>query len=101
MITRMTAVNNLSKYVGKNLCPLAVKNGVTVVAENNNVNKGWKGLTLEKLAGLSVNSKKPPNRLGFELKSVCYKKTNNLWKPKETMAVCMINFDEILNHHFF
>jgi len=101
MITRIVASQNLSKYVGKDLQTLAEKHGVTVIGESGNINKGWKGLTIECLAGLSPNNKKAPNGLGFELKSVCYQQKNGLWKPKETMAITMVNQDDLLNNDFF
>ncbi len=101
IVTRAVAINNLRQYIGQDLRTLAVENGVTTY-ETGRQNKGWKGLVLEKLAGLSNNSKKAPNGLSFELKSVSFRKTGiNTYVPKETMAITMINPDELLQHSFF
>ena len=64
------------------------------------LNKGWKGLTLERLAGLSNDNKQAPNGLGFELKSVAYYQVKGIWTPKETMAITMINPTFLVNHSF-
>ncbi len=98
MITRRHAFEMLSRYVGQDLRPLAEKLGVTVVAENGNINKGWKGITLEHLAGV------PNNRcagLNFELNSVSYYMKEGVWLPKETMAVMMLDPDEVEQDYFF
>lgn len=71
MITRVVAVKNLEKFIGQDLAELAVINGVTTYKDGKQ-NKGWKGLTLEWLAGLSNDNKQAPNGLGFELKSTAF-----------------------------
>ena len=90
MITRQTAIENLRKHLGSDLLPLAESLGISVVV-NGKLNKGWKGMVLEKLAGLSNNSSQAPNGLGFELKSTAYYMVKGRWRPKETMAITMIN----------
>jgi len=99
-VTRVIAVNNLQKYLGKDLYLLALEHGVTVF-KGDNINKGWKGHVLELLSGLENNSKKAPNGLGFELKSVSFIKRNGLFVPKETMAITMINKHELLRDSFY
>jgi len=91
MITRHTAIKNLQRYIGKDLARYARQFGITIY-KNEKLNKGWKGQTLEKLAGLEGDNKQAPNGLGFELKSVSYKelKNGNI-VPKETMAITMIS----------
>ena len=64
IITRATAIKNLNKYVGKDLSTLARKHGGTTY-ETGKQNKGWKGLVLEKLAGLQGGIGKAPNGLTF------------------------------------
>lgn len=90
MVTRVIAIKNLEKFVGQDLAELAVKYGVTTYKDGKQ-NKGWKGLTLEHLAGLSNDNKQAPNGLGFELKSTAFYKVKDEWRPKETFAITMIN----------
>jgi hypothetical protein len=71
IITRATAVKNLKKYIGQDLRKLALKYGITSY-ETGKQNKGWKGLVLERLAGLENNISKAPNGLSFKLKSVSF-----------------------------
>jgi DNA mismatch repair protein MutH len=100
IITRASAVTNLSKYVGRNLKDLALKHKVTTF-ETGKQNKGWKGLVLEKLAGLDTNTSKAPNGLDFELKSVSFCEDKGEFIPKETMAITMINSKELLETEFY
>lgn len=100
MITRIKAISNLEKYLNQNLRDLAVELKITTF-ETGKQNKGWKGLVLEKLAGLENNNKKAPNGLGFELKSVSFEEKNGILKPKETMAITMINPSELKEKSFF
>ena len=90
MITRQTAVENLRRYLDADLLKEAEDFGISVVV-NGRLNKGWKGVVLERLAGLSNNSRQAPNGLGFELKSTAYYMVRGRWRPKETMAITMIN----------
>lgn len=100
MITKIKAIENLRRYVGKDLSVLAHKYGITTFKDGKQ-NKGWKGLTLERLAGLSTNNKQAPNGLGFELKSTAYIVKNGIYKPKETMAITMINPEVLKVTPFF
>lgn len=100
IVTRTTAIKNLKKYIGKNLRKLALQYGITTY-ETGKQNKGWKGLILERLAGLENNVSKAPNGLSYELKSVSFYNVKNKLVPKETMAITMINKDDLKNHSFF
>ncbi len=100
IITRTTAIKNLKKYIGQDLRALALKHGVTTY-ETGKQNKGWKGLVLERLAGLQTNVSKAPNGLSYELKSVAFHYVKNELAPKETMAITMINPEELKTHSFF
>lgn len=91
MITRHQAITSLSRHVGQSLEKLAANYNITI-NKNGKINKGWSGQTLEYLAGLTPNSRKAPNGLGFELKSVPYfRDKNGFFTPKETMAITMFN----------
>jgi len=100
IITRATAIKNLKKYVGQDLRDLALKHGITTY-ETGKQNKGWKGLVLERLAGLKTNVSKAPNGLTYELKSVAFHNVKDKLVPKETMAITMINPEELKEHSFF
>ncbi len=100
IITRANAIKNLKKYVGKDLRKLALQHGITTY-ETGKQNKGWKGLILERLAGLETNVSKAPNGLSYELKSVSFRYIGDKLTPKETMAITMINPEELKKHNFF
>jgi DNA mismatch repair protein MutH len=100
IITRTTAIKNLKKCIGKDLRKLALKYGITTY-ETGKQNKGWKGLILERLAGLQTNVSKAPNGLSYELKSVSFREVKNELVPKETMAITMINPEELKKQSFF
>ncbi len=100
IVTRTTAINNLKKHIGKDLRKLALQHKITTY-ETGKQNKGWKGLVLERLAGLECNVSKAPNGLSYELKSVSFHKVKNELVPKETMAITMINPEELKQHSFF
>ena len=100
MVTRVIAIKNLEKFIGQDLAELAVKHGVTTYKDGKQ-NKGWKGLTLEWLAGLSNDNKQAPNGLGFELKSTAFYQVKGVWTPKETFAITMINQQNLIDTPFF
>jgi DNA mismatch repair protein MutH len=100
IITRVNALNNLKKYTGKRLRHFAVEYGITTF-ETGKQNKGWKGLILERLAGLETNISKAPNGLSWELKSVSFYEVKGELVPKETMAITMINPRELIETEFF
>ncbi len=100
IITRAVAIRNLKKAIGQNLRKLAVDHGITTY-ETGKQNKGWKGLVLERVAGLQTNISKAPNGLSWELKSVSFHEVKGKLVPKETMAITMINPTELKQHSFF
>lgn len=100
MITRVIAIRNLEKYIGQDLSELAKQHNITTYRDGMQ-NKGWKGLTLEHLAGLTNNNKQAPNGLGFELKSTAFYKVKGKWTPKETFAITMINVQNLIDTPFF
>jgi DNA mismatch repair protein MutH len=100
IVTRATAIKNLKKYIGKDLAKLAPQFGIHPF-KGGKQNKGWKGLVLERLAGLEPNVSKAPNGLTYELKSVSFHYKGKELVPKETMAITMINPEELKSHSFF
>lgn len=100
IITRATAIKNLKKYISQDLRKLAFDYKITTY-ETGKQNKGWKGLILERLAGLQTNVSKAPNGLSYELKSVSFRYVKDELVPKETMAITMINPTELKNEEFF
>lgn len=100
IVTRATALKNLKKYIGKDLAELASQFDIHPFKDGKQ-NKGWKGLVVERLAGLENNVSKAPNGLTYELKSVAFHYVNNEPVPKETMAITMINPEELKAHSFF
>ncbi len=100
IITRATAIRNLKNHIGQDLRKLTLDYGITTY-ETGKQNKGWKGLVLERLAGLQTNISKAPNGLTYELKSVAFRYVGKKLVPKETMAITMINQEELKAHSFF
>ncbi|MCK9588147.1 MAG: hypothetical protein M0Q93_02155 [Terrimicrobiaceae bacterium] len=100
IVTRTVAIKNLKKYIGKDLRELAKEQNITTY-ETGKQNKGWKGLVLERLAGLQTNVSKAPNGLSWELKSVSFHEIKGVLVPKETMAITMINPEELKEDEFF
>ena len=100
IITRAVAIKNLKKHIGQDLRKLALKHGITTY-ETGKQNKGWKGIVLERLAGLKTSVSKAPNGLTYELKSVSFHHKKDKLVPKETMAITMINPKELKEHEFF
>ncbi len=100
MITRVKAVNNLKKYIDKDLSLLAKDFCITVYKDGKQ-NKGWKGLVLERCAGLTNNNISAPNGIGFELKSVSFIKKDKIFTAKETMAITMINPEKLKKEEFY
>ena len=100
MITRVVATINLEKHIGVDLSEQAKLFGITTYKDGKQ-NKGWKGLTLERLAGLTNNNQRAPNGLDFELKSTAFYKVKGIWTPKETFAITMINQEDLISTSFF
>ncbi|MBI4743648.1 MAG: hypothetical protein HY776_02320 [Actinobacteria bacterium] len=98
-ITRFEATQLLQKLIGQDLRKLADKNNITVF-KNEKFNKGWAGLTLEKAIGIGNNCIQASNGDYWELKLVPLLKKNGVWKVKETMAITMINADDVLAKPF-
>ncbi len=100
ILTKTEAEMRLRNYIGKDLMLLAKEYGITTY-ETGKQNKGWKGLVLERLAGLDNTNTKAPNGEYFELKSVSFQYVRDKLVPKETMAITMINPSELKEQSFF
>lgn len=100
IVTRVVAVENLKKYIGKDLAEYALKFGINPYVGDKQ-NKGWKGLVLERLAGLQTNMSKAPNGLTYELKSVSFYQVRGILVPRETMAITMLNINDTIRDSFF
>ena len=88
---RIEAVSRLKKLEGVDLRPLADVHKITVWKEGKK-NKGWAGHTIERYLGLPINSTQAPNFGSWELKIVPLKRLKSgIIKPKETMAITMID----------
>ena len=99
-VTRFEATKELQKLIGKDLRQLAEKHGVTVF-KNGKLNKGWAGLALERVLGIGNNAIQASNGDFWELKVVpLIKRKDGKWKVKETMAITMINADDVLKKPF-
>ena len=90
LITRFKAVEILRGYIGRDLREIAEEFGVSVFV-NGKKNKGWAGLTLERCIKIDPNCVQAPNGLGWELKTTSLISRDGHWRPKETLAVTMIN----------
>lgn len=100
MVTRVKAIEILQQYIGQNLGIYADQFWIQRFV-NWKQNKWWKWLVLERLIWLSNNCSRAPNGLGFELKSVSFTDKNGVLIPKETMAITMINPNELLHESFY
>jgi len=96
----LTAVRNLRAVIGQDLRELADRYGVTVWAGDRK-NKGWAGQVIECCLGLPINSTQAPNGGLWELKIVPLKRNRKgQLQVKETMAITMINPDQVANTPF-
>src|SRR2546426_3749136 len=95
LLTRNDAVGLLEPYIGIDLRSEANRLGVTVFKEGGGFNKGWAGQTIELMLGLGINSKQAPDGDDLEVKAIPLQVKHGQWVTKETMAVTMINADEV------
>jgi len=100
-LERSEAIEKLKELIGKDLHQLAREFGVPIYHPNGKVNKGWAGHLFEKYLGLPRNSSRRPNFGSWELKSIPLKiKKNGELTFKETMAITMINENDVLKNEF-
>ena len=94
-ITRFEATQLLQKIIGQDLRKLATKYRVTVFKDTK-LNKGWAGLTLENALGIGNSCIQASNGDFWELKLVPMIKKNTSWKVGQTMAITMINANDVV-----
>ena len=94
-MTRDEAIAKLAGLVGTDLRPLADTYRVTVWKQGKK-NKGWAGDVIERFLGLPANPVQGPDFGDWELKVVPLRKVGGRWQPKETMAVTMIDADNVV-----
>jgi DNA mismatch repair protein MutH len=93
---RSEAVKRLKALEGQVLQDLADRYNVTIYSSDGYVNKGWAGHVFENFLGLPINSLQSPDFGTWELKSIPLKRLkNNELSFKETMAITMINPEEV------
>lgn len=99
-MNRDEATEKLQEIIGKDLVKIAHDCDVTLFKDGKK-NKGWVGHVVECHLGLPRNSLQAPDFGDWELKTVSMKKLKSgLIVPKETMAITMINADDVLNNDF-
>nr|VFJ88494.1 MAG: DNA modification methylase [Candidatus Kentron sp. LFY] len=94
-IARFEATQRLQGIIGKDLREIAEQKGITVF-KNGKLNKGWAGLTLEKALGIENSREQASDGDSWELKLVPLVKKDGVYRVKETMAITMINPDDVL-----
>jgi DNA mismatch repair protein MutH len=100
-VERADAIQKLNDLVGQSLHSLAQELQISVTGESGKVNKGWAGHTIERYLGLPRNSSQSPNFGSWELKVVPFRYSRNgTLRPKESMAVTMIDPYEVANTPF-
>lgn len=97
-ITRFEATRLLQALIGQDLRTLAAQHGITVFKEK--LNKGWAGLTLEKVLGIGNRTMQAADADTWELKLVPMVTRKGAWKVKESMAITMLNPHHVLEKSF-
>jgi len=99
-IERRDGLARIKLLTGKDLRPLADSYGITVW-KNNHKNKGWAGQVIEHYLGLPQNSLQAPDFGTWELKVVPLRRADDgTVTVKESMAITMIEPDEVLSSRF-
>ena len=98
---RELAIAKLQKRYGHSLQNMATEYNVVIEDVSGTVNKGWAGHVCEQYLGLPINSSKNPDFGDWELKTIPLKfLKNGKLSFKETMAVTMINPEEVVENDF-
>jgi DNA mismatch repair protein MutH len=82
-----------------NLKSYAVKNNIPIYI-NGNMDKGWKGNTLEHILNIKKNNKKGADYQDLEIKTVPVIMLNNKYKIKETTCLSVLNLEELTKVSF-
>ena len=106
-----SALVHLNALIGEDLRQLADMHGVTVwspavrpgqsIPTGARLNKGWAGLTVERVLGLPPNCSQRPDFGSWELKVIPLKRRpDGSLCVKETMAITMINPEDVMRTPF-
>ena len=99
-MNRDEATKKLQEIIGKDLVKIAAECGVTLFKDGKK-NKGWVGHVVECHLGLPRNCLQLPDFGDWELKTISMKKLKSgIIVPKETMAITMINPEDVINNDF-
>ncbi len=92
----------LQKIIGRDIRPIAERHSITIFHPiTGKLNKGWAGQALLKYLDLPLDSSQSPDGGTWELKLIpLIRAQTGEWKPKETMAITMINGDNVLATSF-
>jgi len=97
---RQDVLELLSRILpNQELSPFAHQHHITI-EKNGKVNKGWVGLTVERMAKLGFSNKAERDGFDFELKTTKLMFQGDRWVPKETIKVTQLNPDLILEETF-
>lgn len=100
ILERNVAISKIEQIKGRDLRAMADEFGVTVVKDGK-PNKGWAGHVIERYLELKINSLQQPDGGDWELKVVPLKRNRaGVLVPKETMAITMINANNVVNTAF-
>ncbi len=92
----------LQQIIGQDLRLIAKHHSITVFhPATGKLNKGWAGQAMLRYVGLPLDSSQSPDGGNWELKVIpLIRKQTGEWKPKETMAITMINGDNVVSTSF-
>lgn len=100
-LSRDEAVEILERLKGVDLHSLSGEFGITVASSSGKQNKGWAGSVIQAALGMPPDNLQQPDFGDWELKVVpVVRKTGGQLKFKETMAITMINPDNVLTTSF-
>lgn len=99
-ISKEQGIEELNEIVGLDLKDMAANYNI-IIRKDGNINKGWAGLTLERVLGKPLDCTPAADFGSWELKSIPLKYLKNGEITfKETMAIVMVNKQEVLDHEF-
>lgn len=92
----------LQETIGQDIRPIAERHSITIFHPvTGKLNKGWAGQALLRHLDLPLDSSQAPDGGNWELKVIpLIRKRTGEWKPKETMAITMINGDNVVTTSF-
>jgi DNA mismatch repair protein MutH len=98
-MNRFNVTQHLQELIGHDLRKLADQHNITVFKDGK-LNKGWAGLTLERVLGIANNCIQAPDGELWELKLVPLTRIGGSWKVKESMSITMFKAEDVLEKTF-